>query len=135
MSGRWETSPSSRATAPAAMATAKPPGGPYRSTIAPETAAPSATPTLRPVIAQVMPSVSLAGGTVFSMRPMTTIIVGAKKMPERKTAPARVAMLPTSSSGRVVSAVPVTPRASSRGSGIASLRAPKSSPARAEPTA
>lgn len=135
LSGPWAVSASSAVAPPAAMATAKPPEGPKRSTVPPETEAPSATPTLRPVIAQVIPSVRAAGGTVFSTSPITTIMVGAKKRPEKKTAAESVAMSPTSSRGSVVRAVPAVLRSSSRGSGTVSRRAPKTSPAPAEPIA
>src|SRR5450830_1132958 len=122
-------------TAPAASATQKPLAAPKWSIIQPELAAPMATPMLRPVISQVMPSVRRLGGTIRSTTAMDTIRVGAKNSPEMKIATARPGILVTSNNGKVVNAVATPQHRNWRGNAALSLRVPKAKTARHEPMA
>ena len=94
-----------------------------------------ATPMLRPVISQVMPSVRRLAGTICSTMAIDTIKVGAKNSPEIKMAAAKPGILLTSSKGKVVNAVATPQYRNWRGNGALSLRAPKANPARHEPMA
>ena len=122
-------------TAPATNATQNPLVAPKWSIIQPELAAPMATPMLRPVISQVMPSVRRLAGTICSTRAMATIRVGAKNSPEIKIATASPGMLVTSSNGKVVNAVATPQNRNCRGNGALSFRVPNANPARHEPMA
>src|SRR5471032_34922 len=132
---RYPSSAAPSTTAPATSATQNPLGAPKWSIIQPELAAPMATPMLRPVISQVMPSVRRLGGTICSTRAMDTISVGAKNKPEMKMATASPGIFVTSNNGKVVNVVATPQNRNCRGNGALSLSVPNANPARQEPMA